>query len=145
MDLPPLSMPVAATGDPSLESLSARVKAGDPKALPALAKQFESVFLTQILKEMRQTLDPDGGGMFGAFGGFAFTRGVEFDQIREPARNCAAFYETVLKCASFLDASRNRDAVGAVFANQLRGAFRDHDLGAKLLCLGVGASGQIAT
>src|SRR6201993_129904 len=36
-------------------------------------------------------------------------------------------------------------AVGVVFADQLRGAFRDHDLGAKLLCLGVGASGQLAT
>src|SRR5712671_2863201 len=36
------------------------------------------------------------------------------------------------------------DAVGVVFADQLRGAFRDHDLGAKLLCLGVGASGQVS-
>src|SRR5215467_6071756 len=32
-------------------------------------------------------------------------------------------------------------AVGVVYAAQLRGAFRDHDLGPKLLCLGVGASG----
>src|SRR6267142_1382070 len=36
-------------------------------------------------------------------------------------------------------------AVGVVFADQLCGAFRDHDLGAKLLCLGVGASGQLST
>src|SRR4029077_18181160 len=36
------------------------------------------------------------------------------------------------------------DAVGVVFADQLRGAFRDHDLGAKLLGLGVGASGQVS-
>ena len=35
-------------------------------------------------------------------------------------------------------------AIGVVFADQLRGAFRDHDFGAKLLYLGVGASGQIS-
>jgi flagellar protein FlgJ len=52
--------------EPDLESLSARVKAGDPAAVPALARQFESVFLSQLLKEMRQTLtEGEGGGMFG--------------------------------------------------------------------------------
>src|SRR5215831_9975496 len=35
-------------------------------------------------------------------------------------------------------------AVSVVFTGQLCGAFRDHDLGAKLLCLGVGAPGQLS-
>src|SRR5215831_15154674 len=35
-------------------------------------------------------------------------------------------------------------SVAVVLADQLRGAFRDHDLGAKLLCLSVGASGQLS-
>src|SRR5215472_15679693 len=35
-------------------------------------------------------------------------------------------------------------AVGVVLADQLRGAFRDHDLSAKLLCLSVGASRQLS-
>ena len=54
---------VGATAEPDLQSLSARVRAGDPAAVPALARQFESVFLSQLFKEMRQTLEP--GGMFG--------------------------------------------------------------------------------
>ena len=52
-------------------------------------------------------------------------------------------------CGNDHRASRNRravvqsHAVGRSFAGQLRGAFRDHDLGAKLLRLGIGASGQL--
>ena len=64
MELPAVSMPVGAMAEPNLESLSARFRAGDAKALPALARQFESVFLSQLLKNMRQTLDSDSGGLF---------------------------------------------------------------------------------
>jgi flagellar protein FlgJ len=49
--------------EPALESLSGRVKRGDKTAIPALAKQFESVFMAQLVKEMRQTLEP--GTLFG--------------------------------------------------------------------------------
>ncbi len=36
---------------------------GDAKAISAVATNFESMFLAQVLKEMRQTLEP--GGLFG--------------------------------------------------------------------------------
>ncbi len=49
--------------EPELQSLGARVKRGDKAAVPALARQFESLFLAQMVKEMRQTLEP--GTLFG--------------------------------------------------------------------------------
>lgn len=53
--------------EPDLEGLARRVRQGDKEALPALGRQFEALFLSQLLKEMRQTLEPDG--LFGKDGG----------------------------------------------------------------------------
>jgi Rod binding domain-containing protein len=46
----------------SVEHLAPRARAGDPSAIAALATEFESLFVSQVLKEMRQTLE---GGLFG--------------------------------------------------------------------------------
>ncbi len=54
----------AAPWDGNLESLAGRVRAGDKRALPALASEFESLFLSQVLKSMRDTAGPEGG-LFG--------------------------------------------------------------------------------
>jgi flagellar protein FlgJ len=61
--LPVIAPPTGHLAEPEIESLSARVKRGDKSAIPALAKQFESVFMAQLVKEMRQTLEP--GTLFG--------------------------------------------------------------------------------
>ncbi len=53
--------------EPDLEGLARRVRHGDKAALPALGQQFEALFLAQLVKEMRQTLEPDG--LFGKDGG----------------------------------------------------------------------------
>jgi flagellar protein FlgJ len=64
MDVLPVMTPAAGhMAEPELESLSARVKRGDKAAIPALARQFESVFMAQMVKEMRNTLEP--GTLFG--------------------------------------------------------------------------------
>lgn len=64
MDVTPaIASPAGQLAEPDLESLSGRVKRGDKAAVPALARQFESVFMAQLVKEMRQTLDP--GTLFG--------------------------------------------------------------------------------
>ncbi len=63
---PAWTVPVTQA-EPDLESLSWRVRHGDKRALAVLGQQFESLFLTQIIKEMRQTLEPDG--LFGKDGG----------------------------------------------------------------------------
>jgi flagellar protein FlgJ len=64
MELRALDRPAMPTAVADVESLSARVRAGDPAAFPALAREFESVLLGQVLKEMRQTLE--SGGLFGS-------------------------------------------------------------------------------
>jgi peptidoglycan hydrolase FlgJ len=61
--MPVVSAPAGHMAEPELESLSGRVKRGDKSAIPALAKQFEGVFMAQLVKEMRQTLEP--GTLFG--------------------------------------------------------------------------------
>jgi flagellar protein FlgJ len=61
--MPVVTPPVGQLAEPELESLSGRVKHGDKTAIPALARQFESVFMAQLVKEMRQTLEP--GTFFG--------------------------------------------------------------------------------
>lgn len=77
MELPALTTPMDGIAEPDLQSLSARVRAGDKNAIPALGRQFESVFLSQLFKEMRQTLEPDG--MFGHDAGDAL--GGIFDMM----------------------------------------------------------------
>jgi peptidoglycan hydrolase FlgJ len=61
--MPVVTPPAGQLAEPELESLGGRVKRGDKAAIPALAKQFESVFMAQLVKEMRQTLEP--GTFFG--------------------------------------------------------------------------------
>jgi peptidoglycan hydrolase FlgJ len=77
--MPVITPPAGRLAEPELESLSGRVKHGDKAAIPALARQFESVFMAQLIKEMRQTLEPGSffgndpgdvyGGMFDLFMG----------------------------------------------------------------------------
>src|SRR5437588_11569663 len=43
-------------------SLTAGQKSRDPKAVDAAARDFEALFTAQVLKEMRQTLEP--GSLF---------------------------------------------------------------------------------
>lgn len=60
MDVTPTMIPSTVhSTEPELDGLSARVKHGDKKAIPELARQFESVFMAQLVKEMRQSLEPD--------------------------------------------------------------------------------------
>jgi flagellar protein FlgJ len=50
-----------------LESVGSKLKGSDPARTDQAAKDLESTFLGMLLKEMRQTLGPDG--MFGQDGG----------------------------------------------------------------------------
>jgi flagellar protein FlgJ len=62
------AFPNASSLDPTaLGALRGKARAQDPKALEAAAKQFESLFLNQLLKSMRdasQAAQPEGGGLF---------------------------------------------------------------------------------
>ena len=56
----------------SLESLAAQAHAGDSRSIQRVANEFESLFVSLVLKEMRQTLEPDtlfGGDTSDAYGG----------------------------------------------------------------------------
>ncbi len=63
MDVPGLlSLPMAPNG-PALDTLAGAAHAKGPHAVDAVAKDFESMFLSLVLKEMRQTLQ--SGSFFG--------------------------------------------------------------------------------
>ncbi len=47
----------------SADSITARLRSGDAGAIGKVAKDFESMFVSIVLKEMRQTLGP--GSLFG--------------------------------------------------------------------------------
>lgn len=76
-----LSLPTAATPPLGLDitALAGQAKSGDRRAIDAVAGGFESMFVSLVLKQMRQTLEPDT--MFGqdqsdVLGGlFDFTMG----------------------------------------------------------------------
>ncbi len=71
-----LQMPVAPAS-PNAHALTAQTGAKDPRAVDKVANGFESMFWSLILKEMRQSLEPDTlfpgdsgdvmGGMFDSF------------------------------------------------------------------------------
>jgi len=69
--------PNASSLDPTaLGALRGKARAEDPRALQAAAKQFESLFLNQLLKAMREAseaLQPEGGGLFGSNESRTFT------------------------------------------------------------------------
>jgi Rod binding domain-containing protein len=56
---------------------TASTKANDPRSPEAIAKGFESMFLSLLMKEMRGTLEP--GAMFGGDSGDVY--GGLFDQM----------------------------------------------------------------
>ena len=58
----PQSGPPAPLGA-SLESLAGQAKSADPRSIDRVAAEFESLMVSQVLKEMRQTLEP--GALFG--------------------------------------------------------------------------------
>ena len=61
--LPTVTGPMTLPGlDPQL--LSAQARAGDKQAIDRVATNFEGLFVSILLKEMRQTLQPSG--MFGS-------------------------------------------------------------------------------
>ena len=64
--LAPTSVPALQLG-PSPETLAAHAHAGDNRSAIAVASSFESMFMAQIIKEMRQTLEP--GTLFGSDSG----------------------------------------------------------------------------
>jgi Rod binding domain-containing protein len=43
----------------SLESLATQAQTSDPRSIERVAADFESLFVSLVLKEMRQTLEPD--------------------------------------------------------------------------------------
>jgi flagellar protein FlgJ len=55
-------MPIGPSGQ-SLESLAAQATSGDPRSAQRVAAEFEAIFASLVIKEMRQTLEP--GSMFG--------------------------------------------------------------------------------
>ena len=58
-------IPSSSSLDPNaLSSLRSKARADDPKAIQAAAKQFESIFLNQLLKSMRDAQKGDGEGIF---------------------------------------------------------------------------------
>ena len=58
-------IPSSSSLDPNaLSSLRSKARADDPKAIQAAAKQFESLFLNQLLKSMRDAQKGDGEGIF---------------------------------------------------------------------------------
>lgn len=58
-------VPSSSSLDPNaLSSLRSKARADDPKAIQAAAKQFESLFLNQLLKSMRDAQKGDGEGLF---------------------------------------------------------------------------------
>ena len=52
---------------PDLEALGKQAATGDKQSIEGAASAFESVFLSLVIKEMRQTLEPDT--LFGKDGG----------------------------------------------------------------------------
>lgn len=54
------SMPISA--EPSIEMLSAQLRDATPESQAAIGEDFEGMFVSLLLKEMRRTLD--GGGLF---------------------------------------------------------------------------------
>lgn len=61
---PAVSLPSAAAGAPAARSGATVKGATDARAAEA-AKELEATFLAMLLKQMRETLDPEeGGGLF---------------------------------------------------------------------------------
>ncbi|MBI3408005.1 MAG: rod-binding protein [Planctomycetes bacterium] len=63
MDLSSISSMPVAVPEADLTHLSAQSRSRDPRAIDAVAKGLEGLFVTMMLKQMRQTLEP--GAMFG--------------------------------------------------------------------------------
>ncbi len=58
-------VPSSSSLDPNaLGTLRSKARADDPKAIQAAARQFESLFLNQLLKSMRDAQKGDGEGLF---------------------------------------------------------------------------------
>lgn len=58
-------IPSTSSLDPNaLGALRGKARADDPKAIEAAARQFESLFLNQLLKSMRDAQQGDGEGLF---------------------------------------------------------------------------------
>lgn len=63
MDLMPTAPAFAAMPLQDHQALAVQARSRDPRAVEQVAVGFESIFLAQLLKEMRQTLEP--GTLFG--------------------------------------------------------------------------------
>ena len=62
-----------------LSELQHPIQANDEQGIEGAAREFESVFLSLLLKEMRNTLDSKDGGLFGSEGSDTF--GGMFDMF----------------------------------------------------------------
>jgi flagellar protein FlgJ len=72
------SLPTTLPLSPLTELQASRLE-NDGQRIEGAAREFESVFLSLLLKEMRNTLDKDDGGLFGAEGSDTF--GGMFDMF----------------------------------------------------------------
>ncbi len=63
----------------SLTELQAASLANEGQKIEGAAEEFESVFMSLLLKEMRNTLDKEDGGLFGSEGSDTF--GGMFDMF----------------------------------------------------------------
>jgi Rod binding domain-containing protein len=55
-----------------MDTLAEQARSGDPRSIERVAANFESLFVSMVLKEMRQTLEPDtlfGSDTSDAYGG----------------------------------------------------------------------------
>ena len=73
------SLPTTMLPLSSLTELKASSLAKEGQNLDGAAAEFESVFMSLLLKEMRNTLDKDDGGLFGSEGSDTF--GGMFDMF----------------------------------------------------------------
>jgi flagellar protein FlgJ len=67
MDISPSTPAVTASPAVDFQALASQARSRDPRAIEQAAVGFESIFVSQLLKEMRQTLEP--GTLFGEDGG----------------------------------------------------------------------------
>ncbi len=70
-------MPLLSPNSPVEIAYAARERSADNDQIAKVAADFESLFASQLLKEMRKTLDPET--MFGGDGGDVY--GGMFDQF----------------------------------------------------------------
>lgn len=111
--------------DPAQKDVSGRLdiakRQADPKSTADVAKDFESIFASMLLKEMRQTLEP--GSMFGEdsgdiYGGL-FDRFVGEHMTKGQGLGLAKMFESSMQ--RMQRAGKQQPAAPAESANSISG------------------------